>query len=193
MTSSIIDTQAGRAAYAPTTTQPPPQVREAAGLPWLFTGGSVTGDLPDINVWLALAVQEHPHHTAAKRYWDSVQAKPMTERNIWFCRVTMLGLVRLLCQPKVVGAGALNLTQALALYQQFRAIPGVTLLTEPISCDEELHKLINPPASPSTLPARLWTDAYLAAVAQSSGVRLVSFDQDFLRFGLDRCLVLQTI
>ncbi|MFY7913869.1 MAG: PIN domain-containing protein [Rubrivivax sp.] len=40
------------------------------------------------------------------------------------------------------------------------------------------------------LPARLWTDAYLAALARASGLRLVTFDRDFERFGLERCLIL---
>mgnify|MGYP000747613876 CR=1 FL=1 len=37
----------------------------------------------------------------------------------------MLGLVRLLCQPKVVGDGALGLADAWALYQRYRAIASV--------------------------------------------------------------------
>ena len=32
------------------------------------------------------------------------------------------------------------------------------------------------------LPARLCTDAYLAALAMANGWRLVSFDRDFARF-----------
>jgi hypothetical protein len=32
------------------------------------------------------------------------------------------------------------------------------------------------------LPHRLWTDAYLAAFAISTGNRLISFDTDFMRF-----------
>ena len=169
------------------------EVREAAGMPWLFNGGTVSGDLPDINVWLALAVEEHPHHTAAKQYWEGVQAQPTGERNLWFCRVTMLGLVRLLSQPKVMGQGVLNLVQAMALYQQFRAIPGVDLLAEPKQCDSVLQNLVSADSSGQPMPNRLWTDAYLAAVALSSGARLVSFDQDFHRFGLTSCLVLQKV
>lgn len=188
MTKPLATKPGTQTAWQPATSQATPQVREAAGLPWLFGSGAVTGDLPDINVWLALAVQEHPHHLAAKRYWDGVQANDMAGRNIWFCRVTMLGLVRLLCQPKVVGSGALNLVQALAVYQQFRAVPGVNLLADAAGCDEALSKLVT--GNASALPARLWTDAYLASAAQSSGARLVSFDQDFLHFGLERCLLL---
>lgn len=176
-------TQASKAAY---------EVREAAGLPWLFNGGTVSGDLPDINVWLALAVEEHPHHAAAKQYWDSVQAKPAGERNLWFCRVTMLGLVRLMSQPKVMGQGVLNLVQAMALYQQFRAVAGVDLLAEPRQCDSVLQGLVVAHSATQPLPTRLWTDAYLAALAQSSGARLVSFDQDFTRFDQTNQLILSS-
>lgn len=179
--------------YSAQSTKAVHEVREAAGLPWLFNGGMVSGDLPDINVWLALAVQEHPHHAAARLYWDSIQAKPTGERKLWFCRVTMLGLVRLLSQPKVMGKGALNLAQAMTLYQQFRDISGVDLLAEPKPCDSVLQGLVAAQSANQPLPTRLWTDAYLAALAQSTGTRLVSFDQDFHRFDLTSCLVLQKV
>jgi len=163
---------------------------ESPGLQWPLRPGSATGDLPDINVWLALAVQEHPHHSAARRYWDDTQAtlapQPLPTATFWFCRTTMLGLVRLLCQPKVVGEGALTLAAAFALYQQFRKLPVVGLLTEPADCEFSLQALV----TARTMPPRLWTDAWLAALAQSSGLRLVTFDQDFYRFDLKRCLVL---
>jgi uncharacterized protein len=161
--------------------------REPAGLPWLFGGGQISGDLPDINVWLALAVEEHPHHACAKDYWESVQSTASSDRNLWFCRVTMLGLVRLLCQPKVVGNGALSLSAAYALYQSFRAVPGVGVLGDPATCEPRLEKML----AVNELPTRLWTDAYLAALAQASGARLVTFDGDFLRFGLTKCHILK--
>jgi uncharacterized protein len=160
--------------------------REPSALLWLFGDGKVTGDLPDLNVWLALAVQEHPHHLIAREYWETVQNAPPPERNLWFCRVTMLGVVRLLCQPKVVGKGALNPSNAFALYQRFRSVPGVGLLPDPANCENTLLTMLGD----QVLPARQWTDAYLAALAQSSGARLVSFDNDFLRFRLARCLIL---
>lgn len=155
----------------------PARLREAPGLPWPMRP---QGDLPDINVWLALAVEEHPHHAAARAYWATAPDR-------WFCRVTMLGLVRLLCQPRVMGEGALALAEALALYDRFRGIRGVGLLADAEGCDARLSSLV---AAAAPLPARLWTDAYLAAMAQSAGLRLVSFDADFRRFGADHCLVL---
>ena len=161
--------------------------QEAPGLPWPLTA-TATGDLPDINIWLALAVQEHPHHPFARAYWDSVVAEHRANpaARIWFCRTTMLGLVRLLCQPKAVGAGALALPDAWQLYQSYRAMPQIGLLPDPLTCDLEIGRLLS-----STQPsARLWTDTYLAALAQSSNLRLVTFDRDFDRFGLSRCLIL---
>ncbi|MDO5626378.1 MAG: PIN domain-containing protein [Pseudomonadota bacterium] len=145
----------------------------------------LSGDLPDVNVWLALAVQEHPHHAAARAYWDEVQA---SSTPLWFCRVTMLGLVRLLCQPKVVGPGALTLPAAWQVYQSFSAVPGVALTGDTPELERHLHAFI----STATLPPRLWTDAYLAALAHCAGLRMVTFDADFQRFALTRCRLLRT-
>ncbi len=180
-------------AYPPALPQPPLLAREAPGLPWPLRAGGARGDLPDLNVWLALAVQEHPHHAVAARYWEDAQAQAQANPppgasgpSLWFCRTTMLGLVRLLCQPKVVGKGALSLADAFAVYHRFRALPCVGLLPEPEDCEARLQALV----SARVMPARLWTDAWLAAQAQASGLRLVSFDADFLRFGLERCEIL---
>lgn len=175
--------------YADSAAVRPLKAREAPGLPWPLQPIAPTGDLPDINVWLALAVQEHPHHAAARRYWEDAQAQPKLAPGapyLWFCRITMLGLIRLLCQPKAVGAGALQLDAAWALYQQYRSLPQIGLASEPLGCDAQLGALV----TTQTLPTRLWTDAYLAALARSSGLRLVTFDRDFERFGLEEIVIL---
>ena len=183
--------------FDPSVLNPPRRVAEPS-IPWLTQlEGPRSGDLPDINVWLALAVQEHPHHQAALRYWGTAQAERAREGgaapragagpSLWFCRVTMLGLVRLLCQPKAVGPGALDTLAAWTLYTQYRALPHIGLLPEPEGCDDALRALVG--AGP--LPPRLWTDAYLAALSMSAGLRLVTFDRGFERFGLERCLILE--
>ncbi len=148
------------------------------------------GDLPDLNVWLALVVQEHPHHAFARRYWDDLAPARRLGQKLFFCRATMLGLVRLLCQPKLMGEGVLNLPNAFAVYRQLRDAEGVDFCADAETADAALGAwagLADPP-----LPARLWPDAWLAAVAQSAELRLVSFDTGFRRFKLARCLVLAT-
>lgn len=136
------------------------------------------GDLPDVNVWLALAATQHPHHAAAAAYWAGHDG-----RRIWFCRITMLGLVRLLANPKVMGDQALDLKLSLAAYQRFAALPEVGWHAEPTDCSAKLQQMLA-----TDLPARFLTDAYLAAFAASAGLRMVTFDKDFERFAGLSCL-----
>jgi toxin-antitoxin system PIN domain toxin len=160
--------------------------RLRAAEPPLSWGPGLGGDLPDLNVWLALVVAEHPHHAAARAYWERQQAAPALGPRVWFCRSTMLGLVRLLSQPRLMGEGVLSLTDAHAIYQQLRQTEGVGFAGDAESADVLLATWLTGGEGP--LPARLWTDAWLAASAEAAGLRLVTFDADFARFPLTRRL-----
>jgi predicted nucleic acid-binding protein len=89
----------------------------------------------------------------------------------------MLGPVRLLSQPRVMGAAALEAPAALGVYADLAARPGVGLCPEAPGCDAAYQALVAP-----GLPARLLTDAWLSAFATSARLRLVTFDGDFARF-----------
>ncbi|MEP6740754.1 MAG: TA system VapC family ribonuclease toxin [Caldimonas sp.] len=132
----------------------------------------VTGDLLDVNVWLALAIEEHPHHRTAASYWGR-----HTEAARFFCRLSAMSLVRLLIHPKLMADKPLTLSKAWSLYRGFAALPGVAMLGEPEGLDIDLGALVTP-----KLPPRLFTDAYFAALARRARVRLVTFDRDFERF-----------
>ncbi len=144
------------------------------------------GDLPDVNVWVGLCSAAHPFHAVAMRYWQSACEAGTP---LWFCRTTMMGLVRVLSQPRAMGPNALNLTQAMTLYRQWLDTPAVGLFAEPPGLDDAIEQLLGRRGEPQ--PIRLWTDLGLAATAQSAGLRMVTFDRDFERFGLERCLILQ--
>ena len=133
---------------------------------------AVIGDLPDVNVWLALAIEEHPHHEAAASYWTSHASEAR-----FFCRLSAMSLVRLLAHPRLMADKPLTLAKAWALYRRFAALPGVAMLAEPEGLDADLDALLEP-----KLPPRLFTDAYFAALAGRAQVRLVTFDRDFERF-----------
>jgi uncharacterized protein len=153
----------------------------------------VQGDLPDLNVWLALAVQEHPLHAAAHRYWEALQtplpaSTGVVPFKLYFCRQTAMGLVHLLCQPGVVGKGSLTLDAAWALYQRIRALPNTGMLAEPLGCEAALGTFL---ANQSGASVSLWPSMNLAALAQSSGLRLVSFDYDLQRMGVTNFLLLR--
>jgi len=142
---------------------------------------STTADLPDLNVWLALACPEHSHHRQAVHYWEHQAGE-----QVLFCTVTALGLVRLVCQPKLMGAAVKTLREASSLLEAFYQQPGVSMASAEHVGWVVFHQLLRTHA----LPPRLCTDAYLAAVAIANGWRLVSFDRDFERFeGLDRLLL----
>ena len=147
----------------------------------------VSGDLLDVNVWVGLCSAAHPFHDPAIRYWQSACE---TETHLWFCRTTMMGLVRVLSQPRAMGPNVLTLTQAMAMYRQWLNTPAVGLLADPPSLDDAIEQILGRRGEPQ--PIRLWTDMCLAATAQSAGLRMVTFDRDFERFGLTRCLVLPT-
>jgi toxin-antitoxin system PIN domain toxin len=143
------------------------------------TATATAGDLLDVNVWLALAIEEHPHHRAAATYWaGGVQAAR------FFCRLSAMSLVRLLMNPKLMADRPLTPSKAWALYRRFATLPGVAMLQEPEDLDADLGALVTP-----KLPPRLFTDAYFAALAAAARVRLVTFDRDFERF--DRLSVLR--
>lgn len=131
-----------------------------------------SGDLLDVNVWLALAIEEHPHHHAAEAYWHAHAGEPR-----FFCRLSAMSLVRLLCNSNLMSNKPLTLVKAWDLYQRFASLPGVGVLAEPAGLDEQLGELVTPKLAP-----RLFTDAYFAALAHTARLRLVTFDKDFARF-----------
>lgn len=129
------------------------------------------GDLPDINVWIALSSTAHRHHEAAKRYWTTEALS-----SVVFTRVTMLGFLRIVTNPKI--ADHLTNEAAWAQYRSLLDTEGVSMLRDPPEADRVFNDL----TGDDTLSHRLWTDTWLASVAIAGRLRLVTFDTDFERF-----------
>ena len=129
-----------------------------------------TIDLLDVNVWLALADANHEHHSRARHYWEVESLATLT-----FCRVTMLGFLRLTTNSKVMKGLPFTASQAWKAYRAFRELPEVEMLEEPSKLEASMTKLTDRPDFPSSQ----WTDRYLAALALSTHSRLVSFDADY--------------
>lgn len=129
-------------------------------------------DLPDVNVWLALADENHLHHPRALAYWRG-ESSP----SIAFCRVTMLGFLRLSTHPKVLSR-PLAPGEAWDLIHRYRVEAGVVLLDDSWGMDQEFMAF----SRRVDFAHHLWTDAYLAALAEFHGCRMVSFDTDFSQF-----------
>jgi len=96
---------------------------------------------------------------------------------VLFCGVTVLGLIRLITQQKVMGEARLSSSEASDLQRRLLAQPGVSLMRE----EEEAWPLFHALLVRTRLASRDITDAWLVALSQSQGLRLVSFDAGFGR------------
>lgn len=135
--------------------------------------GRTLGDLPDVNVWIALLNPGHAHHELAKQYWDQSAAA-----SIGMCRITMLGLMRLSTNKTAMGGAPYTGEQAWAAYQGIVDLPEVTFIAEPPGIEGALRKHCAHPL----FRAVDWTDAYLAAFAEQASLRMVTFDKGFSRY-----------
>lgn len=127
-------------------------------------------DVPDLNLWLALVDPDHEFHGRARRYWETESAP-----EIAFCRVTMLGFLRLLTNARVMHGAPLNSAEAWTAYHAFAALPEVCFLNDPPMAEQYFLEWTR---TPDFSPNR-WTDAWIAAVAHAASARVVSFDADF--------------
>jgi hypothetical protein len=122
---------------------------------------------PDVNVWLALAVVEHFHHEAALRWWENCADE------IVFCRLTQMGLLRLLTTAATTDGHPLSMERAWQTYDLLVSDPRVRFQVEPASTEAAFR-------GRSTLPGpapRLWMDFYLQAFADAANATLVTFDR----------------
>ena len=134
---------------------------------------AVPVDLLDINVWLALADENHQHHRRALHYWEKESAVGLA-----FCRITMLGFLRLATNKKAMNGLPFSPREAWLAYHRFRALPEVEMLGDTPKLESTLAAWTDRP----DFPVSGWTDSYLATLALSTNARLVSFDSDFHRY-----------
>jgi uncharacterized protein len=133
--------------------------------------------LPDVNIWLALALSGHSHHQAARSWLDTQE----TFASIFFCRATQQGLVRLLTTAEVLsGYGLPPLTnrEAWRVVESFMADERVTFANEPAGVEDAWKAL----ALRDTHSPKLWMDAWLAAFALCSGFQMITTDKAFAQF-----------
>ena len=132
--------------------------------------------LADVNVVFAILVENHVHHDAAWKWWMTRE-----DASVGFCLPVRLGILRLLTNATAMDGGAISPSDALAAWDAFSDDPRTVGLEIPAQ-SHELHfrRLVKGRrASPN-----LWTDAWLAALAEALAIGLTSFDAGFRSFSL---------
>lgn len=132
----------------------------------MFTSTSL---FPDVNVWLALAHEIHPHHNPARAWSDSLDRDAM----VYFCRFTQLGLLRLLTDESAMGADVLTQVEAWRAFDALVAHPSNQTIDEPPGLDP----LFRRQTSSRQAATKQWADGYLAAFAEAAHLSLVTFDK----------------
>jgi toxin-antitoxin system PIN domain toxin len=123
--------------------------------------------LPDINVLLALAWSNHPHHGAAHRWFARDAAAGWAT-----CVFTQTGFLRLSLNPQVVGV-AIDCQAALHLLRSLVAHPAHHYVeTAPALTASSFDALV-----PKILGYRQVPDATLLHLARVHGLKLTTFDR----------------
>lgn len=136
--------------------------------------------LADINFWFALAVEDHPHHAAAIRWWNHNQFI------VGFVHATQFGLLRLLTTSATMGGKPLRNDAAWRVFDEFVRDGRVRSFAEVAAIEEEFRKLSSLPHS----SPKVWMDAYLASIAKCNEAVIVTFDKAFANYG-GECVILE--
>lgn len=123
---------------------------------------------PDVNVWLALLLEDHIHRPAATAWWSTDESSV-----IGFLRLTQMSVLRLLTNAVAMNGKPLRMPQAWAAYDRLFTDDRVAFIPEPRGTEVRFRQLTRHNlASP-----KLWADAWLLAFTECAGGRLVTFDR----------------
>jgi toxin-antitoxin system PIN domain toxin len=136
--------------------------------------------LPDINVWIALAVERHPHHPASKTWYDA------SIDTCCFCRLTQQGFLRLASNPAALRDQAVSLQKAWLLYDEILSDPRVVFAAEPDGIEARWRAF----TQRRTFSPKIWNGAYLAAFAKCADLEVVTLDKAMAQFKGVKCTIL---
>lgn len=136
--------------------------------------------LPDVNIWLALASRRHVHAAACANWLNSIQSNEVV-----FCRITQMGLLRLLTHQSVMGSDVLSSREAWRVYRTILSDERIQFAPEPFALEQEWRKV-----TMQDRPApKIWTDGYLIAFARAAGMQLVTLDRAVLSIAAEALLL----
>lgn len=130
--------------------------------------------IADVNVLLPILSSDHPHHRVAAAWWDEREAG-----EIGMCLPVRMALLRLLSNRHVMGSSVQRPEAAWAAVEALVSDPRMVPIHEVPSGHSALWRRNVGGREPTP---DLWTDAWLAALAQVLGCEMVTFDRGFRAF-----------
>ncbi len=130
---------------------------------------------PDVNVLLAAARADHPHHQTARAWLENALDACQTGASLKLMPLVVASFLRLITHPKIFVQPA-SMPDALAFIDALLAEPGV----EMPALGEE-WPILRQLCLEQKLKANDVPDAWLAAAAVRYGEHVVTFDVDFKR------------
>ncbi|TAM83042.1 MAG: PIN domain-containing protein [Jatrophihabitans sp.] len=130
--------------------------------------------LLDVNTVMALFVERHPHHRAARNWYEQTRV----DREEYGAPPTVWhSFVRLATNRSATGA-VISLQEAFAFMADMRSAAGY----RDIHPGKGHLRLFRQTCEQASARGNLVPDAALAAIAIENGATLASFDRDFARF-----------
>lgn len=127
-----------------------------------------SSSFPDVNVWLAVLLENHVHRGAARRWLESTESGL-----IGFVRTTQMSVLRLLTTAAAMNGKPLRMRKAWDAYDSLFGDDRVAFVEEPRGVDQAFRKY----ACKNHASPKLWADAWLLAFAECAGGVVVTFDQ----------------
>jgi len=138
--------------------------------------------LCDVNFLVAMVYNRHTHHLAAMRHME-IFGDISKFRVV---RTAQLGMLRILTNAASMDVNVRTSKQAWNDVDALLADERFVFQNEPQGAEVVFRRL----TSERGFTPKLWPDAWLAAIAIQSGLTMLSFDRDFLRFkGLETCIL----
>jgi toxin-antitoxin system PIN domain toxin len=130
--------------------------------------------IADANVLLPILTEGHAHREPALGWWDGCN-----DDDVGLSLPVRMALLRLLTNSRVMGSGTLRPSQAWAVMQRLLDDPRILVIEQVPAAQVQLwyDNIARREPTPD-----LWTDAWLAALAQGSDCEVVTFDRGFRSF-----------
>jgi toxin-antitoxin system PIN domain toxin len=130
--------------------------------------------IADASLLLPLLTEGHAHRGPAVDWWGGCD-----DGTVGLCLPVRMALLRLLTNARVMGSGRLRPEQAWDAVGKLIDDPRITLVDQ-LPQTHAKHWRANIAKREPT--PDLWTDAWLAALAQSTDCEMVTFDRGFRSF-----------